>query len=304
LAAYQKTLQQSDWVTNLGFAKDGTVLASSSFSGLLRLWRLSTEELLETPPTGRFDFMPNGIFLFDGQQLIAGSSSGLIHIWHGPSNLSTPQFFFRSELDGLSDLPASPTDPTGEQAELHGSQLSLALLYVNIYQAGGMSLFNVQAPVYLPPGVEFKGARLGSGDIIVFQYEALDRIGGDPIAQIYISQHTELPALLVGMDATIEQVEIEGRSGEYVEGDWVLSGAGSDEQTTSVERGQWHWDPSAPTARLRWREGRVIIAIHYKSLPVSDYTQGVFTRDDLITIAENMALLTKPTLQGVSDIYD
>ena len=292
-AIYQKTLIQPDWVTHLDFSEDGKILASSSFSGLLRLWQLPNGELLETPPAGRFDFMPNGVFLFNGRILVAGSSSGLIHIWRGPENISTPRFFFRSEVNELDYIPTSPVDPFGDDDNLHGFPLPLEELYVNIYEAGGTGLFDVQAPIYLPPGMTFLGIRIGPAGIIVFQYEILDSNQQQPIARIYVSQHTELPPFLVGEIAIIERSKVEGRDAEYVEGDWVPSlddeGLGTQANITY----QWVWDQTAPTRRLRWKEGSVIFAIHFKSYLDTPSDLINLTYDDLITIAESMSILSK-----------
>ena len=292
-AIYQKTLIQPGWVTHLDFSEDGSILASSSFSGLLRLWRLPNGELLETPPAGRFDFMPNGVFLFDGRILVAGSSSGLIHVWRGPQNVSTPSFFFRSEMDELDYIPTSPVDPAGDVDNLHAFTLPLEELYVNIYQAGGTGLFDIQAPVNLPPGVTFIGARIGPAGTIVFQYEILDRSQQQPIAQIFISQHTELPPFLIGKNAIIERSKVEGRDAEYVEGDWVPSLQDEGLGTRANITYQWIWDQMAPARRLRWKEGSVIFAVHFKSYLDAPSEPMILTHDDLITIAESMTVLSK-----------
>ena len=292
-STYQKTLIQPDWVTHLDFSVDGNILASSSFSGLLRLWRLPNGDLLETPPAGRFDFMPNGVFLFDGRILVAGSTSGLIHVWRGPENITTPRFFSRSEMDKLDYIPASPVDPIGDEANLHGFPLPLEEMFVNIYQAGGTGLFDVQAPIYLPPGMTFIGARIGPAGIIVFIYEILDNIQQRPIARIYISQHTELPHFLIGENAFIERSKVEGRDAEYVEGDWVPSLANEEPGTHSKITNQWVWDHTAPARRLRWKEGSVIFAIHFKSYLDTPADSLILIRDDMITIAESMSVLSK-----------
>jgi WD40 repeat protein/DNA-directed RNA polymerase specialized sigma24 family protein/LysM repeat protein len=282
-AEYQQTLIQPDWVTNLMFSEDESSLASSSFSGSLRLWRLPKGEIMESPPTGRFDFMPNGEFHFDGQLLVAGSSSGLIHVWHSPENITDPNYFFRSDLDEISYIPESPVDPISAEDYLDNFPLPLEELDVNMYEAGGTGVFNVQAPVYIPPGMKFSGARVGPGGIIVFKYEVLDNDKVHPIAQMYISQHNELPLFLIGNHATVERSKVEGRDAEYVEGDWILSVAN--------EHNQWIWNPDAPARRLRWREGSTTFAIHFKSYLDNHSEMPIVTHDDLITIAESMAVL-------------
>jgi WD40 repeat protein/DNA-directed RNA polymerase specialized sigma24 family protein len=292
-ATYRKTLIQPGWVTHLDFSADGNILASSSFTGLLRLWRLPNGELLETPPAGRFDFMPNGVFLFDGRILVAGSSSGLIHVWRGPENISTPSFFFRSEMDELDYIPTSQVDPAGDVENLHASNLPLEDLYVNIYQAGGTGLFNIQVPLYIPPGMTFIGARIGPAGIIVFQYEILDSSQQHPIAQIFISQHTELPPFLIGKNAVIERSKVEGRDAEYVEGDWVPSLEDEGLGTRANITYQWIWDQTATARRLRWKEGSVIFAIHLKSYHDDPSESMILTHDDLITIAESMSVISK-----------
>jgi WD40 repeat protein len=288
---YRKTLIQPDWVTNLSFSEDESILASSSFSGLLRLWRIPNGELLESPPTGRFDFMPNGVFHFDGRILVAGSSSGLIHVWHTPENVTNPNFFARSGTNDLDSFPISPVDPSGESKTTQGFSIPIDELYVNINDVGGTRLFNIQAPIYLPPGVSFIGAHLSPGGIIVFQYMILDSVGQRPIAQIFISQHTELPPFLIGTNALIESSKVEGSDAEYVEGDWVLSLDNDDRQSQSGVNEQWIWDPDSPARRLRWQEGSVIFAIHFRSYLDKPEVSPILTHDDLITIAESMAVV-------------
>ena len=292
-ATYQKTLIQPGWVTHLDFSADGNILASSSFTGLLRLWRLPNGELLETPPAGSFDFMPNGIFLFDGRILVAGSSSGLIHVWRSPENITSPRFFFRSEMDELDYIPTSAVDPVGDEDNLNGFPLPLEELYVNIYEAGGTGLFDVQAPIYLPPGVTFIGARIGPAGIIVFQYEILDSNLQDPIARLNISQHTELPPFLIGENGIIERSKVEGRDAEYVEGDWVPSLDNEGPGTKANITYRWIWDHTAPARRLRWKEGSVIFAIHFKLNLDTPGDSVILTHDDMITIAESMSVLSK-----------
>ena len=292
-AKYQRTLVQPDWVTNLSYSEDGSILASSSFSGRLRLWRLPGGELLESPPTGRFDFMPNGIFYFDGRILVAGSSSGLIHVWSSPENISKPRFFFRSESEHLGFIPVSSVDPTGESNNLEPSQLDMQQLFIEIYEAAGAVIFEVQVPIYLPPRLIFTGARVEPGGIIVLQYEILDSFNLRTIAQIFISQHTELPAFLIGPNATVERSKVEGRDAEYVEGDWVPYSDHKDSKSNSEDSILWRWNPDYPAKRLRWKEGNVIFAIHYKSFDDTDNGSLLVIRDDLITIAESMAVLSQ-----------
>jgi hypothetical protein len=164
-------------------------------------------------------------------------------------------------------------------------------LFIDIYEAAGAALFEVQVPIYLPPRLIFTGARVETGGIIVFQYEILDSFNQRPIAQIFISQHTELPPFLIGPNATVERSKVEGRDAEYVEGDWVPYPDYEESKSNPEDIKQWVWNPDYPVKRLRWKEGNVIFAIHYKAFDDADDGSPLVIRDDLITIAESMAVL-------------
>ena len=60
----------TDWVTALAFSPDGSTLASSSLDRTIKLWNLTTGQLLQTFPAGRMTCLQFGP---DGQTLVAGS---------------------------------------------------------------------------------------------------------------------------------------------------------------------------------------------------------------------------------------
>ena len=71
----------SDPVTSVEFNRDGSMMLSSSFDGLCRLWDTETGKCLRTiidesnPPVSMARFSPNGKFV------LIGSLDGRIKLW-------------------------------------------------------------------------------------------------------------------------------------------------------------------------------------------------------------------------------
>ena len=71
----------SDPVTCVDFNKDGSMMLSSSFDGLVRLWDTETGKCLRTiidnnnPPVSLAKFSPNGKFV------LTGSLDGQLKVW-------------------------------------------------------------------------------------------------------------------------------------------------------------------------------------------------------------------------------
>ncbi len=70
----------SDWVRSLAISPDGETLASGSFDGTIKLWRLSSGELIDT-----LSEHSKGVFCValsnDGQTLASGSWDETIKVW-------------------------------------------------------------------------------------------------------------------------------------------------------------------------------------------------------------------------------
>ena len=151
-------------------------------------------------------------------------------------------------------------------------------------------MFRKKLAMHPPGGVHGHGFDAG---IIVFKYEFLDSNQQDPIARINISQHTELPPFIIGKNAIIERSKVEGRDAEYVEGDWVPSLDNEGPGTKANITYRWIWDNAAPARRLRWKEGNVIFAIHFKPTLDTPGDSVILTHDDMIAMAESMSVLSK-----------
>lgn len=96
---------------------------------------------------------------------------------------------------------------------------------------------------------------------------------------LYVFQQTaaEATTVLVGADATIEEVQVRGVTGEYVEGMFAITYPGATEAT-------WIFDGS--TRRLRWIEDGVLIDI--VSGGGSPGHGGYLGKMELIALAESL----------------
>ena len=71
----------SDPVTSVDFNRDSSMMLSSSFDGLVRLWDTETGKCLRTiidnnnPPVSLAKFCPNGRYV------LTGSLDGLLKVW-------------------------------------------------------------------------------------------------------------------------------------------------------------------------------------------------------------------------------
>lgn len=80
-SCHRSIAAHSEAVTGVAYNRDGSILASCSYDGLIRLWDTSTGQCLKTlvhgeaPPIGHVTFSPNAF------QLLATSLDGTIRLW-------------------------------------------------------------------------------------------------------------------------------------------------------------------------------------------------------------------------------
>lgn len=80
-------LIHNDWVNDLSFSPDGTILATASMDRGVTLWRIPSGERLETPLETRWDQALSLAFSPDGRQLAIASAWGGVRLWQPPESL-------------------------------------------------------------------------------------------------------------------------------------------------------------------------------------------------------------------------
>jgi WD40 repeat protein len=81
------SLRAENSLFDIAFSPDGRWLASAELGNQVRLWEVSTGEVLHTLPSGesQSNFMWRAAFSPDGEILAAGSSDGTITLWEAAS---------------------------------------------------------------------------------------------------------------------------------------------------------------------------------------------------------------------------
>src|SRR5215470_5118458 len=69
-----------DWICTVGFNPDGRILASGSDDQTIRLWEVSSGELLQTL-SGHTHWVRSVVFSPDGKFLASGSFDQTIRLW-------------------------------------------------------------------------------------------------------------------------------------------------------------------------------------------------------------------------------
>ena len=105
----------TDWVTALAFSPDGQTLASSSLDRTIKLWNLTTGELLQTFQAGRMTCLQ---FSPDGQTLVAGSRNSR---W--ADGAISPGGIQRWDLATGQALPTIGTEPVATLAFSRDGQI-------------------------------------------------------------------------------------------------------------------------------------------------------------------------------------
>ncbi|XGV98007.1 MAG: WD40 repeat domain-containing protein [Leptolyngbya sp. BL-A-14] len=130
LGKRQRSLRgHTDWVTALAFSPDGSMLASSSLDRTIKLWNLTTGELLQTFLAGRMTCLR---FSPDGQTLVVGSR---ISRW--ADGAISPGGIQRWDLTTGQALPTIGSDHVAALAfSRDGQTLASGLLKTQLWNVG------------------------------------------------------------------------------------------------------------------------------------------------------------------------
>jgi RNA polymerase sigma factor (sigma-70 family) len=296
-ADYLRTLFHPDEVLNLAFASDGDHLATVAGTGKLLMWNVETGVSFRPfyPHSGY-----NGVLAFSQDRMAAGVSTGLeqgevylAYMWKGFSSEDAPRFFEQGATDGDLPLGSIPSYRTREPGQGY-TYIGKEILFNDLYQADRATPYEIKAPIYLPPGFQFRLAQVYPTGAVSLHYDYFERPDDPPTASLLILQHPDTPGFpgyTVGASALIQGVEIGGLPGEYVRGEWQSFTFGETDQG----RFAWHWDSQSASQRLRWKDGEQIYAIHYRPLRTGGIEERYTNKTDLLDIAEKMAPLGQPT---------
>jgi WD40 repeat protein/LysM repeat protein len=282
-ANYQKNLAHPDGVTKMVFSPDGQYLVSFSLEGILRIWSLPEGYILNTLPESQWDRVSSFTISPKGDLLATSSWTGPTRIFQGPSEVDKPRFFSRVESDEFSIPLAFP--PESSLWEWRSEPVTL-------YRANSLLDFDLQAPVYLPPGLIFKGAyRVQTGDAAQIKYEYYEDPGSAPKGTLFVTQEPLPPVISdmpVGESAKVESVRVKDANAEFVEGDWVPEGNRSREDNGFGGLVSMKWDPGAVFLRLRFQAGMRLISIFYRQKEVKAGAFPYLNKADLVAIAQSL----------------
>jgi hypothetical protein len=148
-------------------------------------------------------------------------------------------------------------------------------------EAARLAGFEVKTPSLLPQGLIFSGAAYHPlRQSVMMNYES----GDGSILRI-----TQRPASLeyqrISVNASVEKVQINGVTGEYVAGGWrVITPLGATADPTITV--QAAWDSEANIHFLRWQEADILFEILFSSSDLD--SPHTLDKDDLVAIAENL----------------
>ena len=105
VGSYKETLEgHEEWALALAFSLDGNILASGSKDSTIKLWDITTGELLNTLET-HSDSVRSLAFAADGNKLVSGSEDGTIKIWRVPARERAWNNFVSDYHAGKAWLP-------------------------------------------------------------------------------------------------------------------------------------------------------------------------------------------------------
>ncbi|HZD55928.1 MAG TPA: LysM peptidoglycan-binding domain-containing protein, partial [Anaerolineales bacterium] len=284
-AIYEENLAHPNGVSKVAFSPDGDFLASLTLDGILRIWSLPEGYILNTlpGPGSQWDGI-NAFALSPKGDLLATSSwTGPTRIFRGSSEVDKPRFFVRAESDKLSIPLAYPPE---------SSLWSWQSQPVTLYQANSLLDFDLQAPVYLPPGMIFRGVhKVQTNNAAQLKYDYYDDPNSTPKGSLFITEEPIVPVISdmpVGQSARVETVRVKDANAEFVEGDWVPEGNRTKDNSGFGGLVPMRWDPDAAFLRLRFQAGTRLISIFYKQEEVENGAFPYLNKADLVAMAQSL----------------
>lgn len=156
--------------------------------------------------------------------------------------------------------------------------------------------FDVKTPGFVPEGYTLEGATYSADYHLVSQYfvmGATDQLRRNLVIHQYPAGADE--PTTIGADAKITPVQINGVTGEYVQGGWDVT---SSTETGSQVQIQTTWNPDIQMHFLRWQVDGMNYEILFQAayIPNPAYFSGgapdqpgYLTLDDLVKVAESIS---------------
>lgn len=284
-AIYVENLAHPNGVSKVAFSPDGNLLASLTLDGILQTWSLPEGPVLDTfPGPGRQWDRVNTFALSPKGDLLATSSwTGPTRIFRSSPGVDNQRFFVRAESDNLSIPLAFP--PESSLWEWQSQPITL-------YQANSLLNFELQAPVYLPPGMIFSGVhRARTDDAAQLKYDYYEDPNSTPKGSLFINEEPMVPEISdmpLGQSARVETARVKDANAEFVEGDWVPEGNRTRDNSGFGGLVPMIWDREAAFLRLRFQAGTRLISIFYKQVEVENGAFPYLNKADLVAIAQSL----------------
>lgn len=158
---------------------------------------------------------------------------------------------------------------------------------LTVEEAAAAAGFPVQAPISLPNGFEFRGARLDANHQAVEQYFVLAAHSGPfVVPQFTLVQQPGPFDSLIGPSAVIDLLMIGATPGEYVAGGWLYEPSGTEVDADGTVVQQFTWEQTmVPLQTLRWTRDAFYFEIAFIG---SDTQAGYLAAEDLVAVAVSL----------------
>lgn len=155
--------------------------------------------------------------------------------------------------------------------------------------------FVIRTPAFVPQGYVFEGANYGAEyrlSSLNYRLGAADQLGRNLVIHQFPVGADE--PMTVGADAQITPVEINGVTGEYVQGGWDVTNSTQSGSQVQIES---TWNPDIEMHLLNWQVDGMNYQILFQAayIPHPAYFNGgapdqpgYLTLDDLVKIAESL----------------